>query len=112
MSEWPCLPACLPACLFLRAALPPLPLGWHQLPHPSALFANTSPCAVLVGCSVEWEMAALTMAFLGGAAENSGPKGSAENRFHLQGEQMMIKCYHKHVRVGGTKIASAYIEVV
>ena len=52
------------------------------------------------------------MAFLGGAAENSGPKGSAENRFHLQGEQMMIKCYHKHVRVGGTKIASAYIEVV
>jgi hypothetical protein len=67
--------------------------------------------AVLVGCSVEWEIAALTMAFLGGAEEGSGPKGSAENRFHLQGEHMMIKCYHKHVRVGGTKIASAYLEV-
>ena len=66
---------------------------------------------MLVGCSVEWEIAALTMAFLGGAEEGSGSRGSAENRFCLQGEKMMIKCYHKHVRVGGTKIASAYIEV-
>ncbi len=66
---------------------------------------------MLVGCSVEWEIAALTMAFLGGAEEGSGSRGSAENRFQLQGESMMIKCYHKHVRVGGTKIASAYIEV-
>jgi hypothetical protein len=48
-------------------------------------------------------MAILTMAFLG--------NGEGDTPFTLGSENLNIKCYAQKVRYGGTKIATAYIEL-
>ena len=47
---------------------------------------------MLCGCSIEWELAALTMAFLGGAEEGSAGKGAADNPFTLQVRSTLLPC--------------------
>ena len=57
----------------------------------------------LCGSTVEWEMAALTMAFLGG-------NQNGDNCMALGNESILIKCYSHRTRFGA-KIATAYIEL-
>jgi hypothetical protein len=58
---------------------------------------------MLCGSTVEFEMAALTMAFLGG-----NPNG--DNPVSLESEQISIKCYSQRSRFG-SKIGTAYLEL-
>jgi len=58
----------------------------------------------LCGSTIEWEMAVLTMAFLGGHQEG-------ENPITLGTEAMVIKCFPQRIRGGANKIGTAYLEL-
>lgn len=62
------------------------------------------PCStILFGSTVEFEIAALTMAFLCG--DQNG-----KSFFTLGSEKIAIQCYAKNNRIGGSQIMSAYME--
>ena len=65
---------------------------------------------ILCGSTVEWEVAALTMAFLGGSLIHD--RDGADNTIQLGSESINIKCYQKRCGRYGTKIATAYIETL
>ena len=58
---------------------------------------------ILVGATPEFEIAALSLAFLCGEQEG-------DNRMELGRERIKIVCY-PHGGKGGPKVASAYIEL-
>jgi len=58
---------------------------------------------MLCGSTVEFEMAALTMAFLGGNQEG-------DNMMQLGSEKINIKCFPHRTRFGN-KIATAFMEI-
>jgi len=67
---------------------------------------ETKPMStILFGSTVEFEMAILTMAFLGG-----GEGEPAETPFQLGTENMVIKCFKQRCK-GAPKIATAYMEI-
>ena len=59
---------------------------------------------ILCGSTVEFEIAALTMAFLCGDQDG-------KNFFKLGSEKISIQCYSKKNRIGGSQIMSAYMEI-
>lgn len=63
------------------------------------------PCStILFGSTVEFEIAALTMAFLCG-------NQNGENHLKLGSENINIQCYSKRNRIGGSQVMTAYIEL-
>jgi hypothetical protein len=66
---------------------------------------EVKPCStILFGSTVEFEIAALTMAFLCG-------NSNGDNPLRLGSEKINIKCFAQRVRYGGVKIATAFIEL-
>jgi hypothetical protein len=62
---------------------------------------------MLVGSTVEFEIALLTMYFLGGSQESDG-----ENALTLGSENIEIVCHQSpKSKYGGPKIGTAYIEI-
>ena len=59
---------------------------------------------ILCGSTVEFEMAALTLAFLAGNQNGA-------NYLNLGSEAIKITCYAQRQRYGGPKIASAFMEI-
>jgi poly(U)-specific endoribonuclease len=59
---------------------------------------------ILFGSTVEFEIAALTMAFMCG--DQNG-----KNHFTLGSEKISIQCYAKNNRIGGSQIMTAYMEL-
>ena len=59
---------------------------------------------VLCGSTVEFEMAALTMAFLAGNQQGG-------NRLQLGSEKLNVVCHGQRQRYGGPKIGTAYLEI-
>lgn len=59
---------------------------------------------MLCGSTVEFEMGLLTLIFLAGNQDG-------DNHFQLGSEKINVKCYPKSMRIGGPKIATAYIEL-
>ncbi|KAL1511563.1 hypothetical protein AB1Y20_006357 [Prymnesium parvum] len=67
--------------------------------------AEEKPMSTLLcGSTVEFEMAALTLAFLAGNQEG-------DNKLQLGSERLNIKCYPQQVKYGGPKIGTAYFEI-
>jgi len=66
------------------------------------------PCStMLVGSSVQFELALLTLCFLLGPVE---AKGATEVKFHLGSERVVVKCFGMRQRYGPEKIGTAYLE--
>ena len=59
---------------------------------------------ILFGSTVEFEIAALTMAFMCGNQDG-------QNHFTLGSEKINIQCYAKKNRIGGSQIMTAYMEL-
>jgi hypothetical protein len=67
--------------------------------------AEVKPCStILCGSTVEFEIAILTLGFLGG-------NQNGDNNVQLGSEAVNIKCYAQRVRHGGAKIATAFLEI-
>lgn len=67
--------------------------------------AEEKPMSTLLcGSTVEFELAALTIAFLAG-------NQNGDNTVWLRNQKLNIKCYAMRVRHGGPKIGSAYFEI-
>ena len=60
--------------------------------------------SILCGSIVEFEIAILTLGFLGG-------NSNGDNNVQLGSEAVNIKCYSQRVRHGGPKIGTAFLEI-